>query len=223
MRETRLSAWQAVVPAALLLGLAACYPASSIQGVQDLDTVTTAYNLDGGFTAYTTFSIPGFDGGYGTIPEITPDGGTSDTLTHTYDTLIMETVRTNFEAYGYMFVVPSADSTSQPSFEVFVSANATTYTYSYNYWAYYCAYYPYYYCGGGWYYYPYPVYSSYDLGTLLMDMEFPGEGQKFAWLWSGIIRGILTQGTVSQQQRLTADINAAFAQSPYLDKNGGQQ
>lgn len=215
MTEHRTNGWRATIPvAALGLVLAACYPTSSVQGVQDLDTVSTAYNLDGGWASLTTFNIPGFDGGYGQIPEVTPDGGTSQDLNHSYDTLIMQLVEQNFVAAGYTFV---ADPSVQTSFSVFVSANSTTY--AYNYWPYYCAYYPYYYCGGGWYYYPYPVYSTYDVGTLLIDMEYPGASTTFDWLWAGVIRGILSQGTVSQQQRLTQDINQAFIQSPYLKAN----
>jgi hypothetical protein len=208
----RLGAPLALVAA---LTLAACYPAASISGVQDLDTVSTAYNLDGGFTTFTTFNIPGYDGGSAYIPEIMPDGGTSNDLNHAYDLQIMQLVQSNFEKDGYMYV---GDPTAQTTFTVFVRANSSTYTQYYNYWGYYCAYYPYYYCGGGWIYYPYPIYSTYDVGTLVMDMEYPASANTFNWLWSGVIRGILSQGTISQSSRLTIDINQAFAQSPYLDK-----
>jgi hypothetical protein len=205
-----------------VLTLAACYPTAGVNGVQALDTITTAYNLDGGFNLYTTFDIAGYDGGYAYIPDITPDAGSSNPINHQYDLLIMQTVQAGFEEKGYIY--EQASATVTPSFTVFVGANSATYTSIYNWWPYYCGYYPWYGCS--WYWYPYPIYSSYDVGTLFIEMQSPDMANTtFNGQWAAVIRGILCSAgtincaTVPPATRITQDINQAFAQSPYLESN----
>jgi hypothetical protein len=223
--STRSSLGRTVLSTLAGLALAACYPTAGVNGVQQLDTITTAYSLDGGWTSYTTFDMPGFDGGYGYIPDISPDAGSSNPINHQYDTQIMQAIVANFEAYGYTYVQSS--QANPASFTVFVGANSATYTSIYNWWPYYCYYYPWYGCTGGWYWYPYPIYTQYDVGTLFIEMQIPdAPAMTFNGLWAAVIRGILCGGsagnyncaTVPPLTRVTADINTAFAQSPYLNK-----
>lgn len=218
MKEPGFRSRRAVASFAVVgLALAGCYPAANISDVSQLDTVTTAYTLDAGFTSYTTFTIPGFDGGYGFIPEITPDGGAADggTIDHQYDTYIMGLVAQNFESYGYTFV---AEPTGPTSFVVPIGTNTSNYYY-YNWWPYYCVYYPYYSCGG-WSYYPYPIYTAYDIGTLFIGMAFPDASTNtFTPIWAAVIRGVQAYSAVPTQARVSSAINNAFLQSSYLDKN----
>jgi hypothetical protein len=97
--------------------------------------------------------------------------------------------------------------------------SSTTYYYSYWYNWWYGGYY-----GGywGWYYPPYYTVSSYTTGSLIITIADPNEASnspinKSQTAWVSVSNGLLTG--VNSTSRVTASINDAFAQSPYLKTN----
>jgi hypothetical protein len=222
--QTRIAAMLAVVAAGALC--TACYPTSNCDSITCYDTVATAHDSTVSFATFSTFSLPGWpDGG---IPEFIPDGGTGQMVNHSFDPFILQTIATNFTNLGYTLV--PTDTEPPPSFTVLVGVNASTYLFYYYPWYYYWGiYYP---PGYPWYGYPwtpYPIYSAFDVGTLLINMTAPENGHvvpdggpELDGVWVASIRGVLgSQGqyTPAQiQNRLQTRIDQAFIQSPYLTR-----
>ena len=82
-------------------------------------------------------------------------------------------------------------------------------------WSYWCWWY-----GGGWY----PVYYSYNTGTILMQLGDPVEnllddGVDASPAWIAGLDGLLSSNVNNNIQGITNGINQAFEQSPYLESN----
>jgi hypothetical protein len=193
------------------LALASCYP-GDVTDVSQLDVVITAHDDKADFKAFSTFALPD------TVIEVIADSSSYVPISHDYDDEIVNRVRSNFEARGY--VHEPDPETNPPDALVLVAAGASNSTYVYyDWWSYWGWYYPGY-PGWGWYYPPSVSVVSYDQGTLfitLVDVRDPDSGtKKFPVAWAAAIRGLL-EGTSTQiHSRLDTNIDRAFTQSPYL-------
>jgi len=197
----------------ILLALVGCYPQENGY-VDDYDLVATNYDKDFTFSQHKTFALPD---SIILIDEQT----TKDDVVFVEDktaTLILNQIRTNLLQLGWTEEdTTTADIILLPS----VFKNTTVYYYyDYSYWGWY---YPGYYPGYGWGYpgygYPYPAASSYQTGTLFMQMTYREgiEASSVPVVWTGVINGLLNVGSSSSvNSRITSTINQAFNQSPYL-------
>ncbi|WP_018344778.1 DUF4136 domain-containing protein [Cytophaga aurantiaca] len=193
--------------------LCGCYPQDNNGYVNEYDLVATNYDKDFNFSANKTYALPDSIVLIGdqtlTGQPIFVDQATA--------TLILNQIRTNLNGYGWT----ETDSLNADII-LLPSASKTTNIYYYYDWSYWGWYYPGYYPGYGWGYpgyAPYPVATSYQTGTLLMQMTYPAgiEASSVPVVWSGVINGLLNVGsTTSVNSRITTTINQAFTQSPYL-------
>ena len=209
--------WLTVIVTSVLIG---CYPNGATY-IQELDLVATNYDNTFDFKAHKTYAIPD------SVILITGDLLDSSTRTkpdfisNTYALPILNTIKQNMSNYGWTLV----DKNSNPDVLILPSAISTTYLYYYYDWWYWGWYYPYYpYYGWGWYYPYYPPYSvsSYTVGSVFVQMVevaslHPGAGSQAHVVWTGIFNGLLEGATTDVIARAQTSINAAFAQSPYLN------
>jgi hypothetical protein len=223
------------------VGLGACHPVG-LSDASETDTVVTfqAHGYD--YSKAHTYDMPttvadlcgktvngpdagaGGEGGGGSgIP--VSDLVDCEPITHTFDQLILDTVRQNLEARGFVHV--AADATEPPDVVMLVGVLAANNWFAYTYYPWY-AYYPgygywydYYYGWGGYYpYYPATAVVNYPTGTLMMNLislkDADPNKQRIPSVWLGSINGLLSTGDVSASGRITSSINQAFTQSPYL-------
>jgi hypothetical protein len=130
-------------------------------------------------------------------------------------------------ALGYTQVDSSASPDVGINIGAVLTRNITVYTYypDYYYWSD-----GYWYDPGAWWGYPgygyyYPWYpatsvSSYEIGTLMIDMidlkQITAKDSTMKVVWSATLRGIVSTSPTSNRERVEANINQAFEQSPYL-------
>lgn len=195
------------------LMMASCEPEDSVT-IEDLDLVVTNHNPDFNFKAQKTYAMPD------SVILINGEAydGSTEYAKPAYATTILNAVKNNMRDKGWILV----NKTASPYVIILPSVSQTTnvfYTYSYSYWG---GYYPGYSGGWGWYYpgyyYP-PTVSSYQSGSLFLQMTYPGDTTSSDLLpveWTCIVNGLLEGSTASIQARITTDINQAFKQSPYL-------
>jgi hypothetical protein len=222
-------------------GLGACHPVG-LSDSSETDTVVTIRSSNYDYSKNHTYDMPdtvadlcgktigpppdggvGGEGGQGGIP--VSDLIDCEAITHTFDSLILDTVRQNLESLGYVHV--AADATEPPDVVMFVGALAANNWFAYTYYPWY-AYYPgygywydYYYGWGGYYpYYPATAVVNYPTGTVMMNLmslkDADPEQHHIPSIWLGSINGLLSAGDVSASSRITSTIDQAFAQSPYL-------
>ncbi|MFC1799500.1 DUF4136 domain-containing protein [Candidatus Eisenbacteria bacterium] len=201
-----------------LLLLWSCTPDSGFNTTADYDTVVTHYDPDVSYKSYSTYYLAD-SVAYITDPDDTSTIERDDDL----DELILSTVASNLNAYGYQRIMePEAEN--PPDLFVPVSITTTEWV---------GAYYPYY-PPGWWYpwypgwgpgypgYYP-PVVYSYSTGTIFFDLwDFKDpieEEEEFPVLWTATINGLLSSDRASGEQRIVESINQAFSQSWYLDNS----
>lgn len=133
----------------------------------------------------------------------------SGTLSNTYQSTIIPTMKTNLDALNW------TQTTIRDSADVIVGAGVTSSTIvvneGYDYWGYY---------GYSWYYPYYGGYTySYTTGTLIMLMSDPSKasGTTLPAVWTGVLNGAAGQSTPTATL-ITTGIDQAFSQSqsPYL-------
>ncbi len=146
---------------------------------------------------------------------------------------MIDNVIKNMDAYGYKRVVQMADM-PKPDFDlglqvVYIQDTRYMIGTGYNsWWDYWGAW------GGGWSwgwnyppYYPYPVYYTYSVGSVIVDMidnngtpaQVPGEHKpRKPIVWNAYAQGELSTSNNFNQQVAEWSINQAFVQSPYLKK-----
>ena len=225
--------------------LQACYPGGSIP-LSDLDSNTTLYNTDDLATAPTSAAL------FWEVLQITDEDGNDDldyngeVDDEILNTTLMELVKLFPNDTVYIIsetavlsppltitgekvkiVVPTVDpipdveSLYAPS--IILRNKTVIYTY------------PGYGWGGGWwggwwgcYYCGYPSvgYSSYEVGTVLLDMydlrNIPAGGPvpgDFDQSWIGIMRGLVASNPSTNSSRVISGIQQVFKQSPYLSPN----
>ena len=199
MRKTTLSI--IIFIAAAIFILQSCYPGDELT-YSDTDIVATFYDKDADFSNYDTYimsdTIYTFDDeSQSLIP--------NDDISLTNKTTIFNGIESNLEDIGF-------NSTSNPSdADVVIAVIVTSSTWVgggcyYGYWSYW---YPYYsWC--------YPVYYTYDTGTIIIAMIDKSVTEERPGLWIATINGLLGDANAELQSRINQNIDQAFTQSPYL-------
>ncbi len=218
-----------IIPTVILM-LSSCYPDDSIS-VSETDIVMVGHYDSVDFTTLKTYFMSD------TVYPVRDD--TSDHSLIKNNDLIIQTIATNMEAYGYIRVGDTAANVPDVRIS---AASITVKNVTVGWW------YPYY-PGWGWgwgygwkssretdYYYPgypgyyppgwgwgYPYYSSYTTGTLLIEMANPNDIRVVSsdtltpLYWAAGINGVLSSG--SDASRITKGINKAYEMSPEIKTN----
>lgn len=191
--------------------LSACYYRGP-EYYEELDIVYTNYDKDYSFKAHKTYFMPD------KIVKITgalQNGQSPEFVSASTAAIIFNEIKSNMSGLGFNLVsdTASADLVLFPT-----ALEVTNITYYYDYWyAYYGWYYPPYY--GGWYY-PYGGYTtSYQTGTLMMnliDNKDLSPTNKARVVWTGAVNGLLEGTTSDVNQRIVKSVDQAFKQSEYL-------
>jgi hypothetical protein len=198
-----------IIVAAISMAFASCskYPPGTGRLTEDF-VVYTKYNTSANFNEYKTFAI------VDSISYIsTRDSGR---VLNDNARAVLNRIVSNMESRGFTKV----SHTEHPDLAIEVGAVKTTNVDVY-YPGWYWGYYDYYYWGypGSGYYYPYyPTYiSTYNAGTLLIDMvdfKNPTADMKYPVQWMVCIRALLTSDhTISQ---VNTSIDQAFTQTPAI-------
>ena len=182
------------------LVLNSCYPGEELTA-EDTDIVATYYDKEADFTTKLTYAIKD------SVIRLDEDGNPIYNETGPYDQQALNRIKDNMEAAGF---TEKADPDSADVI-VFTFASQTTWVSGGCYSSWYSWYYPYYgYC--------YPVYYTYEAGTLgIVMIDADATEQKNA-LWVAAINGILEDTSAGILDRIYKNIDQAFIQSPYLNK-----
>jgi hypothetical protein len=184
---------------ALAVGLYSCYPGEELTPA-DTDIVATFFDKEANFATKLTYAIRD------SVTRIDEDGNPVFEV-GPYDQQGINRIKTNMNNAGFTEVANPADA----DVLIITFANKSTWVSGgcYSWW--YSWYYTYY----GW---CYPVYYTYDTGTLLIVMlDTKATEQKDA-LWVAALNGILEDTSAGILDRLYKGIDQAFTQSPYLYK-----
>jgi hypothetical protein len=197
MRKTTLSL--IIFIAAAIVVLQSCYPGDELT-YSDTDIVATFYDKNADFANYNTYIMS--DTIY-TFNDENQSLVPADDVTNETD--ILKRIKSNLKEIGF-------DSTSTPSeADVVIAVIVTSSTWVgggcyYGYWSYW---YPYYsWC--------YPVYYTYDTGTIIIAMIDKSVTEERPGLWIATINGLLSDSNADLQSRINKNIDQAFSQSPYL-------
>ncbi len=200
------------LPGAVLLApllFAGCYPQTP-DYIEEYDIIFTDYQPEFDFKSALTYSVPD------SVVLITGDlgqGEEPEMLDPYYGDLIVAQIRENMDARGWTEVA----ATANPDVILLPSVNKTTYSYTYYYGGYWGWYYPYYGYGYG-----YPTYTTtYQTGTLLIQMNDPNETSgtgNVPIVWISAINGLAEGSQASITNRILSYIDQAFVQSEYLNK-----
>jgi hypothetical protein len=199
-----------VLSIGLALIMSACAPDSGFNRVADYDVAVTLYDKEFDFGTVQTYSLPD------TIIHLVEEGD-DDNISRDYDEFILNLVRENIEALGY---VEADTAVADPDVYFLVDVASADWV-GWSYWSDYWYWYP---GWGGWYpsYPPGGWYPSYTFttGTLfinMMDWEHADEDAGLVpVVWTAVINGLLEDTSTTVTSRLTNNINQVFDQSPYL-------
>jgi Domain of unknown function (DUF4136) len=188
---------------ALAVGLYSCYPGDEITAA-DTDIVATYFDKEADFSTKLTFALPD------KVFRIDENGDPIDDP-GANDQLALNTIKANLIDAGFTEITDpdTSNPLTTPDVLVIAFANQSTWVSGGCYSSWYSYYYPYY----GW---CYPVYYTYDIGTILIAMVDPNESRNA--LWVAALNGILEDTNAGIADRLTDGIDQAFTQSPYLYK-----
>ena len=186
---------------ALAVGLYSCYPGDEITAA-DTDIVATFFDKEADFSTKLTFAIPD------KVFRIDENGDPIDDP-GVNDQLALNRIKSNLVQAGFTEITDpdTSDPSKRPDVFVIAFANQSTWVSGGCYSSWYSYYYPYY----GW---CYPVYYTYDIGTMLIAMVDPYVSKNA--LWVAALNGILEDTNAGIADRLTKGIDQAFAQSLYL-------
>jgi len=198
-----------LIPTSIIL-IEGCYPNNDIT-IEDSDVVLTSYNDSVNFTSLKTYYMPDT-----VLPIVDPNADPED-YKNPYEDLMLNTVKTNMDDYGYIRVITPEDTI--PDVAVVISVLKTTtvnagWYYPYYGWGYWGWYYP--------YYPPVPYYTSYSTGTVVINMfnrDIIGSDTITTQYWAAAANGILESSTSDMQNRIKATINQAFEQTPQIKTN----
>jgi len=196
-----------LIPGTGLL-LAGCHP-SGAEFVSDLDTVSTTHDTSFDFAAVRTYSLPDR-----VVVIGVPDAGAPNPIDPGFEQAILDTINSEMTALGYQKV----DIGAGP--DVLMTVGGLTVTNVNYYYGYWCNYW-------GWYYPCYPYYyppvvgvSTYEVGTLIIDMAKPQPtaSDPLNGVWTAVLRGVLTGVKSNDQVRAINGISQAYIQSDYLGR-----
>ena len=211
----------------ILAGLAvaaACYPGRSVDSTTQLASVTTTFDDSADFASATRYAMPD------TVLYIPADED-GDQVPAATQAAILTRIRADLATLGWVEV---QDPRANPVDVFILPSVTTTTTIVYDYW-----WWDYWYWYGGWplswgpsytwWYPPYWYAYSYTTGTLIMSMvdARPGAAGRAGpnlvpVIWTGAVNGVLS-GQTTNIELVTAGIDQAFRQSPYLVKGGTPQ
>jgi hypothetical protein len=199
------------------LWLCGCSPEAGFNTMADYDVVATHYRPEKDFGALSTFALPD------TIVHCAdPASPLEREISREFDGLILSLVRDNLEALGY--VEETDPGHSHPDVYVIVTAVTTDWRENsgpdrWDCWEWY----PYWPVSWGpkWsLFYPYPADYFYRAGTVFIDMvdeeDIEVEEERILLVWTAAVNGLLERISGDAAERLTADVNQVFKQSPYL-------
>ena len=184
-----------------VFALQSCYPGDDVSA-SDTDLIATFFDKEADFSTKLTYSMPD------AIIRLDEDGNPV-TNPGANDQFAINRIKSNLGQAGFAELINPDSLTNVPDVLVIAFANQSTWVSGGCYSSWYSYYYPYY----GW---CYPVYYTYEIGTLLIAMVDPAESKNA--LWVAALNGILEDTNVSIQDRLNKGIDQAFEQSPYLYK-----
>ena len=211
----------AVLVAFLVVQGCDMYPNDEFR-LDELDVVITYYDTEAVFEDFQTYAI--VDSVRHAVTDTTAPAEPALALSG----FILTVIEANMDALNYVKVEDIADADIGVDVGAVLTTNVVV-TPGYG-----GGYYPcgFYYCspgygwgypgyGYGYPYYPGPTVSSYESGTLLMDMidlkNFdPDEDENISVLWSGIIKGVTDAPQSEIKTRIKSTVDQAFEQSPYL-------
>jgi len=206
---------------ALLFFSFGCYP-DDLTSTDELDLVLTDYDRDY-FAAESprTFFMPD-----SVALLIDPNSSASEgaEISLQIQNLILSQIALNLKDLGYTRV-EELEEGNLPDVVVLVSAVKNTWVGVdwYSWWGYWDWYpwYPGWGWGPGWGYPPsYPVYWSYETGSVLWQMIDPEESnradQELGMIWFAGINGLVRSKGANNEFAIRRGINKAFEQSPYL-------
>ena len=194
--------------------LVSCYSDYGL-ATKDFDVVITFRDNDVNFRQYRTYAMPD------SVVRMIDSTSTSKPDT-TYDQIILDEVKKQMTAAGYIRVEP--DTNNLPDVIVLVGVTSSdNYALSGGGWWGWWGWYP------GWGYYPgygsgwYPSYGyvySYTTGTLLISMVDPARTdvntKTIGVVWSGALNGIITDSESDTRTRIIDGLDKMFQQSSYL-------
>jgi hypothetical protein len=194
--------WALAITSVGAAALAACYPSPDL-GVEDFDTVVTVVADDADFSGLRTYFMPD------TVLQRPDDGAAS----RAFDDQIVSDINRNLVQRGYEYE-PDPES-SLPDLLVVASVITRDQYQAYLGWPYFGPG-----LGGGFVYPTVGMRYVYTVGTISIDMaraeDFDPDKDDFPVLWTAAISGPLVDSQSSRGERITAGIDQAFAQSPYL-------
>lgn len=187
------------------------YPGSDAR-TEDLDVVVTQVQPGLDLSGLSTYAITN------KVKPISPDGSLPNfELTGELNDLILNTTKDNMNQFGWILV----DSTQNPDFALDLGFALTQNTNVYGSYPGYGWGYP----GYGWSYpwWGYSTVTSYQVGSIVMgglDLKnVDTTHQQIPVLWHALIQGPHVNNVKDPDARIVRDINQAFIQSPYLNRN----
>ena len=179
--------------------------------------VSTNYDPEADFAAYTTYAIP-----TDTIGFVTNTNSSDTIITYpesSFPRNVLNAIRSNLDARGYTRVDKSEDPDLGINVMVVNDYNVfqeVVYPNSYGYPG---NYYPGYYGYGSYYYYPYVNTYAYNTGVLIIemvDLKNRTPDNKVAVVWDAYLGDLYS--TIDREAQSARGIEQAFIQSPYLGK-----
>jgi hypothetical protein len=182
----------------------------------DQMVVSTNYDPQADFAAYTTYAIPTDTIGF-------VSNNSEDTIIvypeSSYPRHVLSLVRANMEARGYTRVARNQDPDIGVNVMVVNDFNVFQEIVYPNYYGYPGSYYSGYYGYGSYYYYPYVNTYAYNTGVLiieLVDLKNRTPDNKVKVVWDAYLGDVYS--TIDRDAQTEEGINQAFVQSPYIGK-----
>ena len=177
--------------------------------------VSTNYDPEADFSAYTTYAIP-----TDTIGFVTNTSSSDTIITYpesSFPRNVLNKIRSNLEARGYTRVGKDEDPDLGMNVMVVNDFNVFQEIVYPNYYGYPGNYYPGYYGYGSYYYYPYVNTYAYNTGVLIIemvDLKNRTPDNKVRVVWDAYLGDVYS--TIDRDTQSAEAIDQAFIQSPYI-------
>jgi len=182
----------------------------------DQMVVSTNYDTEADFSAYTTYAIP-----IDTIGFVS--NNSDDTIItspeSTFPRHVLTAIRQNLDTRGYTRVKRNEDPDLGVNVMVVNDFNLFQEVVYPGYYGYPGSYYPGYWGYGSYYSYPYVNTYAYNTGVLiieLVDLRNRTPDNKVKVVWDAYLGDVYS--TIDRLEQSSDGINQAFVQSPYLEK-----